>query len=384
MISFRDGAILSSQHPTGVPDKTVLIVKFGQIGDVIMAIPAVYDLHLQGFHIQWVCGKAVYPLLCRYVWIDAVAVDELALLLGSPRRRLLEAIHLWRQVCRSRYDLAVILYYDWRYRLLFAPMRARRVIALSHSRRATAIVSGRHHTDEYRRILLGDPDGCRDRSTPPLRPDRLPDSPLPTSRFPRRIAIVPGGVRPLVRVQATKQLPDQLLRCWPVARYVELAEHLWDRGWEVVLLGSAGDTWVRPSFAHLPTVDCLGTLTLPEVVSLCNACDAVVTHDTGPLHLAGLSDTCLLGIFGPTDPATRVPRRPYASGLWGGRGFACRPCYDGRDFAPCQHNGCMHQVTVADALAELDFLLDARDRGLETPWRVVEPNIHSLVTIEPR
>ena len=121
------------------------------------------------------------------------------------------------------------------------------------------------------------------------------------------------------------------------------------------------------------------------MVSLCNVSDAVVTYDTGPLHLAGLSDTCLLGIFGPTDPATRVPRRPYASGIWGGRGFACRPCYDGRDFAPCQHNGCMRQVTVADALAELDRLLDRRDRGLETPWRVVEPifepEIDSLVSI---
>src|SRR6185437_14021786 len=126
--------------------------------------------------------------------------------------------------------------------------------------------------------------------------------------------------------------------------------------------------------------DCIGTISLPELISVFDSCDAVVSHDTGPLHLAGLSAACLVGIFGPTDPATFLPRRDSCVGIWGGQGFACRPCYDGRAFAPCQFNGCMHQVTPELVLRELDRLLTARSQQTPVPWRVVFPAVTSQMT----
>jgi heptosyltransferase-2 len=214
-------------------------------------------------------------------------------------------------------------------------------------------------------------DSCREQSCLPIRPDRLPPSLWKLKDASRRIAIVPGGT--------SNVLGQQVLRRWPVERYVALAGQLLDRGWEIVLLGGPEDAWVKPYFDQLMVTDCIGTLSLPEVVSACDACDAVVTHDTGPLHLAGLSDTCLVGVFGPTDPATRVPRRPFVVGIWGGQGFACRPCYDGRNFAPCQFNGCMHQITTELVLRELDKLLSDRSLGTSSPWRIVYPDETTLV-----
>ncbi len=353
--------------------KSALIVKFGQIGDVIMAIPAVHLLYLQGFAIHWLCGKTIQPLLECYSWINVIPVDDKAILFGGLSRRAGAIASLWNRVALRRYDLCATLYYDRRYRVLMLPVRARQRLSLSHRSRATTLLTGRHHTDEYARVLLGLDDSCREQSHAPVRPDRLPPSPWPDKAAARRIAIVPGGVQNLIREQATGSLPEQALRRWPVERYVALASRLVERGWEVVLLGGKEDTWVRPFFHGLTVTDCLGTLSLAQVVSACDTCDAVVTHDTGPLHLAGLSGTCVVGIFGPTDPATRVPRRNEVTGVWGGQGFACRPCYDGRDFAPCRFNGCMHQVTMDLVLRELDRLLDARSQGAPGPWRVVCP-----------
>jgi heptosyltransferase-2 len=148
-----------------------------------------------------------------------------------------------------------------------------------------------------------------------------------------------------------------------------------------VLLGGPEDAWVKPHFQELVVTDCIGTLSLPEVVSVCDSCDAIVSHDTGPLHLAGLSETPLVGIFGPTDPATRIPRRDFAVGIWGGQGFACRPCYDGVNFAPCQFNGCMRQVTPKMVLRELDQLLTVRMQGAPSPWRIVFPEAVSGTAI---
>ena len=269
-------------------------------------------------------------------------------------------------ICAQRYTT------DRRYRILTLPIRARLKLSLSRQSRETTLLAGRHHTDEYARVLLGTEDGYREQSTPPVHPDRLPLSSWRAKQSPQRIAIVPGGGNHLIREQATSRLPEQVLRRWPVESYVTLTRQLINRGWEVVLLGGPEDAWVRPYFEGLAVTDCIGTLSLPEVINACDACDAVITHDTGPLHMAGLSSTCLIGIFGPTDPATRVPRRPFAVGIWGGERFACRPCYDGRDFAPCQFNGCMHQVTPEIVLRELDRLLSDRSSGAVSPWRVVQ------------
>jgi heptosyltransferase II len=350
--------------------KSALLLKFGQIGDVIMAIPAAHALYEQGFDIYWVCGKAALPLLECYSWISPIPVDDRAILRGGIVERFINIARLWSRLIPKKYDICATLYYDHRFRLLMLPIRARRKVALSNQSRQTILLAGRHHTDEYVRVLLGIKDGYREHSACPIRPDRLPPSPWSESSAPRRIAIFPGGT--------SNVLGEQILRRWPVESYVALAGQLIGRGWEIVLLGGPEDAWVKPYFEQLTVTDCIGKLSLPEVILACDACDAVITHDTGPLHMAGLSSTCLVGIFGPTDPATRVPRRPLAVGIWGGQGFACRPCYDGRDFAPCHFNGCMHQVIPELVLRELDQLLSDRSLGTLSPWRIVYPDGNSL------
>jgi heptosyltransferase-2 len=338
-----------------------------------MAIPAVRALYEQAFEIDWVCGKAVEPLLSCYSWMQVIPVDDQAIFFGQTMQRAAAIADLWRKLALKKYDLCATLYYDHRYRLLTLPLRSRRRVVLSHLSRGTTLIPSRHPTDEFMRLLLDLQDGCREQSAAPVRPDRLPPPPSPSPAHSRRIAIVAGGVRHLVREQASQRLPAQALRRWPIESFVAVAEELHRREWEIVLMGGPDDVWVRPHFEHLPVTDCLGTLSLPEVISACDSCDAVLTPDTGPLHLAGMSEACLVGIFGPTDPSTRLPRRPGAVGIWGGQGFACRPCYDGRGFAPCRFNGCMHQVTPELVLRELDRLLDARSLRLAIPWHVVCP-----------
>jgi heptosyltransferase-2 len=362
------------QKSNATARKQALIVKFGAIGDVIMAIPAVHALHQQGFDIHWVCGRAVQSLLECYSWINLIPAEDKAILLGGAFERARNIASLWSRIGFKEYDLCATLYYDRRYRLLTLPIRARLKLALSRQSREATLLAGRHHTDEYARVLLRTEDGYRAQSTQPVRPNRLPPSSWAAKDAPQRIAIVPGGGNHLIREQATSHLPQQVLRRWPVESYVALAHRLVDRGWEVVLLGGPEDAWVKPYFEQLMVTDCIGKLSLPEVIIACDACDAVISHDTGPLHLAGLSETCLVGVFGPTDPATRVPRRPFVVGIWGGQGFACRPCYDGRDFAPCRFNGCMHQVTPELVIRELDKLVNDRSLGKSSPWRIVYPD----------
>ena len=346
----------------------VLIVKFGAIGDVVMALPAVRGLYERdgGRHqVDWVCGPVVAPLLECYPWIRTIVADDRAILKGAASDRLGALVRLWRAIGWVKYDLCATLYYDARYRVVTLPVRADRKIQLSRSERERRLLGARHHCDEYARVLLGETDSCRSTSLAPLRPERLPECRLPASQS-VRIGIVPGG--------ASNMMRQQTLRRWPVTRYAELARELLGRGYEVVLLGGADDVWVRPEFAGLNVMDAIGVLSLPEVISACDTCDVVVSHDTGPMHLAGLSKAALVGLFGPTDPGNFLPRREGVRGIWGGEGFACRPCYDGRDFAPCLDNGCMQQITVRMVLRQIDELLSERAAGKAGQQKVVLPS----------
>lgn len=369
-------------RPSSAPPGKVLLVKFGAIGDVIMLIPAAHLLHQQGAEVHWLCGPAVAPLLRCYPWIHIHVADDRALLRASSAERARALLVLWRQLLGQRFDLVATLYYDPRYRLLTMPVRAGRRLLLSRSDRQLQLIPDRHHTDEFARILLGWHDTCRCTSLAPVPPKRLPPSPLPgRSNGRTRIALIPGG--------ASNMLRQQTLRRWPVEGYAQVARALLARDFEVLLLGGPDDTWVRPhftgpEFAGKPLVDAIGTLSLPEVIAACNTCAAVVSHDTGPMHLAGLSTASLLALFGPTSPGSFLPRRAGVRAIAGGEGFACRPCYDGRDFAPCGSNGCMQQITPEMVLGELDSLLSERARGLATPFHTLQPSQTWTQTAQPR
>ena len=335
----------------------ILIVKLGAIGDVLMAVPAVEALRRsfgsKPVEIDWVAGRTVAPLLATYASLRVIPADERAIFHGRAAARLGALTAVWREL-RGSYDLCATLYYDPRYRLVSLPVRARRRVSLSRVDRAFALLPGRHHSDEFARILLGQSDSCRSFSLSPLAPPHLPASPLEPRRAGQvRIGLVPGG--------ASNMLREQTLRRWPLEKYLSLAEKLVARGEEVVLLGGLDDRWAAAAFSHLPVRDSIGRLSLPEVVAAAGACDLVVSHDTGPLHLAAVSPALVVALFGPTDPGNFLPRRAGVYGIWGGEGFSCRPCYDGATFAPCTSNGCMQQITPAMVLALIDRALRERE-----------------------
>jgi heptosyltransferase-2 len=351
-----------------------LILKLGALGDVVMAIPAARALYDRGTSIDWVTGKAAAPILRLYPWINVIEVDERALLWGSWSERVRAVVALWRKIPAGRYDLCANLYYDSRYKVLTAPVRARRKLRLSHTDRAFALLPGRHHTDELARILLALPDDVTPRQLSPVRPASLPENPLPRAGGKRRVVLAPAGARNLLR--------DDALRRWPIENYVLLAKALLARGHDVVLSGGPDDAWASPHFAKLPIHDMMGKLALPETIALFEASDLVCTHDTGPLHLAGITTCALVGIFGPVDPHGRLPQRANTVALWGGEGFACRPCYVGSTYADCTDNLCMQQITPAMVLKEIETLLDARSRGEALLPRVRVPKHTPLVSVE--
>ena len=110
-----------------------------------------------------------------------------------------------------------------------------------------------------------------------------------------------------------------------------------------------------------PAIDLGGRTTLPVLAAALARCDAVLSNDSGAMHVAAAVGTPVTAIFGPTDERFTSPL-PHPGGL----AFAamtghaeCRPCH--LRVCPIDHR-CMTSVTV-ESIAEVVRGQARRTRG---------------------
>lgn len=327
--------------------KQFLIVKISAIGDVIMAMPMVKAIREKypDAHITWVCGKGVYSLLKHLPIDEIITVSEKKLLAGSKLDKVGEVLSLWKKIGGKAYDVIALGHADKRYRILIARSKGKVVRTFSHELGKTCPIPGRHHTDEYVRLVLGDLP--RETITPPVEL-HLPLSDSLKEIFPgnkKCIVLLPGGAKNL--------LADDFCRRWPIENYVTLAKMLITARYEVILSGAPSDDWVREYFKNLPVIDLIGKTNLEELLALFNYVDGVVTHDSGPMHLAGTTKCKIIALFGPTNPYEKVPRRKGVTLLWDAEKYNCCPCYDGKNYAKCKNNICLRNISADRVMKNL-------------------------------
>jgi len=101
---------------------------------------------------------------------------------------------------------------------------------------------------------------------------------------------------------------------WPHYHYAKLAEMLITQGYAVELFGSAKDELVGEEIRQaLPEelrefcVNLAGKTNLNEAVDLIANCTAVVTNDSGLMHIAAAVNRPLIALYGPTSPQYTPP-----------------------------------------------------------------------------
>jgi heptosyltransferase-2 len=339
-----------------------------------MTIPGVEALkRAKGGEIWWICGETVKPILDRYPFIDkTIAVNEEKLFHGNPLQRTTELLGVWKTLLRKRFDTVAVLQYDPRYRMISLPTRASRNISLERGDRSSEVIRGRNMTDEFARILL-QKDGPIPERTRPIMMPGLSCKPNRT----RKVGMVPGGAKNMFR--------DSPLRRWPVKNYAALARLFAASGFAVTLLGSKSDRWALDAFSDIDFEDNLGTLPLTGSIELIAELDAVITHDTGILHMAALTETPIVALFGPTAPWEFLPNRKNITCIWGGAGIACRPCYNGTSLpADCQSHLCMESLEPQTVLQTTLSLLDATIERIQHKADRAQDGPTALVHIEAK
>jgi len=90
-----------------------------------------------------------------------------------------------------------------------------------------------------------------------------------------------------------------------------------------------------------------GRLNGADLVALIASCDLVISIDSGPVHVAGTVGTPVIGLFGPVDPASRLPPDSPALGL-----VSDVPCLFCHNRAPIihWHDGCPNDIACMKKL----------------------------------
>jgi heptosyltransferase II len=326
----------------------VLIIRLWALGDVVVTTPLLSRIRAEwpDAHVTWLTGTSAAPIVSLLPGVDEIlTVEDRAILGGNVLKRARTIARVWKEMLSRKFDRVLLYHADARYKVLTLPLRliGRKIDALDHSpgpRRNP--LPGRFRGDEVIRLF---DRAFADEVSPSYQLADLSglfEQKERTSSKPR-VAIIAGGARNL--------LAEDVLRRWPTESYVALAEELLKNGCEVTLLGDAGDRPFADSFRHLPVEDRVGRTTLHELLGALRNSDVVVSHDTGPMHMARLVRTPIVAIFGPTDPGQVVGNGTDVTVLWGGETLACRPCYDGKRYARCSDNICMKSVSVPRVLA---------------------------------
>ncbi|MGB5684405.1 MAG: lipopolysaccharide heptosyltransferase II, partial [Candidatus Electrothrix sp.] len=149
-------------------------------------------------------------------------------------------------------------------------------------------------------------------------------------------------------------------KCWPVAKYAELAGRLADKtGGLIVIFGTAADQEAAAEISAAAgerVLDLTGKTTLAQALACIARCSVFVTNDSGLMHVAAALNTPLVAVFGSTDHIATGPYSEQATVVR--RPVECSPCMKTR--CPKGHFQCMEGITVEEveqaALLWLDNL----------------------------
>lgn len=331
-----------------------MLVAPAWIGDVVMAHSVVRYLRQQHpvERLDVVCAPTVAAVVARMPGVDHV----MPLAVAHGELGLYKRFICGRALRGARYDWALTLPNSWKSAL--TPLFAR-------APRRTGYVG------EMRYGLLNDLRHL-DRQALPRMVDRYlalaveRGAPLPSAPEPQLRADPATARQCLERLGVPSRDTPVLALCpgaefgsakrWPAAHFAEIARAGLARGFQVWLLGGptdrsmAGDIDARTGGA---CVNLAGRTRLDEALDVLALAHAVVTNDSGLMHVAAALGRPVVALFGSSDPDHTPPLSAHARAL--SLKLSCSPCF-ARE-CPLGHRRCLEDLRPQQALEALASLL---------------------------
>lgn len=328
----------------------ILVVKPSSLGDVVHTIPAVSLLHqcLPDCRLSWVVNDGLADILgyCQ-------AVDRI---IRFPRkaRKAGAFLAFWRELRAEKYDFCIDYQGLLRSGLMAWLSGAGRRYGFASARegapwfytRPLAFPQDIRHAVEKNLWLTGQVLRAETGIEAPAQPRRI-DFSLPADEMTAAATQLPPGEGPVLAIGFSSSWPS---KNWSPEFFREVIFRTAGRcpGLRCWLLGSpaereAGEKLLQ-RLQGLQAVNLAGRTTLRSLCCLLRQTGAVLTNDSGPMHIAAVLGTPCVALFGATDP---VLTGPYGIGGLEHRVFRSK-CPE----SPCfRRECCLSGVSCSDGVS---------------------------------
>jgi lipopolysaccharide heptosyltransferase II len=146
---------------------------------------------------------------------------------------------------------------------------------------------------------------------------------------------------------------------WPALNFAGLCRYLYSAyKIKILVTGAKKDIALGAQIKTLSgeyTINMCGKTTLKQLACVMKRAKAVISNDSGPMHIAVSQNAPTVALFGPTSPAVTGP---YGKGIykvlhnWSQCSIPC--------LKACDDNKCMQALRVSDVMKAVEILLDAK------------------------
>ena len=295
-----EDAAQAPRAPTIPAPQRLVLLRTDRLGDVLLTLPTVHALRrtFPGVRITLVVRPTIRDLLTGHPDVDEViAYDDK----GKPEFNWRRTDRLARKLRANRFDVAVVS--NPKRELHVAVFLAGIPIRVGYHRKwpflLTHTVEDRHATTPLHQaqLNLGLLEAIRLRlETPSLR------IPVSTEELVAAHALLARqGLAETARIIGLHPWSSNPAKQWPAEQFRAVAEGLVTRGYRVLLIGgeeerSQADRFLAP--LRVPVCDLTGRLHLRQLAAVLVCCRALVTNDSGPMHLAAAVGTPTVALFG--------------------------------------------------------------------------------------
>lgn len=348
----------------------ILIIKLGAIGDLLMTTPAIRALKKahQNAHISLLVGKSASVAVKGNPSIDEfIECDDSIIYKASLLKKARYIFSLLSMLRKKKYDAVFVFHRDWRFNFFALLCGIPERIGFDRNGEGRFLtnrvkVNGvRHQIDHYLEVVkaAGIKDDGRNmdfaisEEAKKIADKIFRENGIKGGEI--KIGILAGG--------ASNIKTNMPIKRWPLENYIELSQKIADDGYKAILLGADND---RTNAAEIlkntanNIVDLTGNTTLEETAAVMKRCTVIVTHDSGPMHLASAVGRPVISIFGPTDPKEYYPLSSGSHYFWNVKNIDCAPCYEDGRFPDCNDPICMKAVTVEQVYEKVKDIIDVR------------------------
>lgn len=147
---------------------------------------------------------------------------------------------------------------------------------------------------------------------------------------------------------------------WPAEHFAATCRTKIDEGWQVWIFGSEKDAEVADEIVQMlgeeqrqKCVSLAGKTSLAQAIDLLSVAAAVVSNDSGLMHIAAALDKPVVALYGSTSPDFTPPLNNKSKLLF--TDIDCRPCFQRE--CPLKHKKCLTELAPSRAVTAIEELV---------------------------